>query len=208
MRNQTVLFLLTLLTLASLSWSAWGEEVSGAESAAMAFVEQHHQELADLLKQLKKTNRKDYDSAIRDLGRTQERLEKFQARQPDRYAAEVEIWKLESRVRLLVARFVSAMDEQTRDEIQRLIQDRNAIRARLLREDRDRMAARLEKLDESLREIESAGDRLAAEEAERLLRSARSHARPGKAPVATGSPVPGDTVRLKSGPKSKVPETK
>lgn len=211
MRTRPPLSLLTLLTLLSLSIPAVADVAPAAESSAMAFVEQHHPELADLLKQLKKTNRKDYDAAVKDLTRTWERLEKIRAKQPDRYTAEVEIWKLESRVRLLVARFVSSMDEQTREEIQRLIRDRNAIRARLLREERDRMAARLERLDESLRELESAGDRLAAEEAERLLTSARSHARPAKAPAATESPVPGDAVRLKSGksgPKSKAPETK
>src|SRR6478736_3014044 len=50
------------------------------EAAAMAFVKQHHPELADLLTMLKAGNQKEYEKAVRELYRTSERLAQIQER--------------------------------------------------------------------------------------------------------------------------------
>ncbi|MCA8996387.1 MAG: hypothetical protein KDA80_05375 [Planctomycetaceae bacterium] len=149
------------------------QERSEREVAALKFARKHHRELAVLLDQLKQMDENGYDSAINELARTAERIAKLEARQPERYQAEIEIWKLDSRIRLLVAR--SAADPMAAQaEVEQLLNKRNAVRLELLKLDRDRLAERLKKLEESIGNYEDKGDQIAQQEAERLLRSVRT----------------------------------
>lgn len=143
---------------------------------ALEFARQHHPELADLLIQLRKRDEKGYEAATRELFRTADRLERLQQRQPERYESELAIWKIDSRVRLLVARSVAEMDEATRSEIQSLLMQRNQLRAEQLREERDRLTTRIDRIDDSLQRLEHESATLAEQEADRLLKAARNQA--------------------------------
>ena len=74
------------------------------EAAVMTFVKQHHAELAELLVQLKASNSKEYEQAIRELFRTSERLAQIQERDMPQYELELKHWQVQSRVQLLSAR--------------------------------------------------------------------------------------------------------
>lgn len=144
------------------------------EAAAVTFAKRHHPELAQLLESLKKMDSKRYDAAIQDLFVTSERLAKIQSRTPDRYAADLKIWKLDSRIRLLAAQSVAGMPEARRAELKQLLLDRHAVKVAQLETDRAKLAARLEKLDESIGQLRDQGDELADKEIERLLKSVKT----------------------------------
>jgi hypothetical protein len=155
--------------------------LSDREQIALDFAQRHHPELAALLPQLRQRDRHAYESAVKELVRTSERLEKLQTRQPEKYEAELAIWKLDSRIHLLVARAVSAGDDSSHDEILSLVQQRNELRIRQLEQERERLSARTTRLKESISQLRSGGSALAESETERLLKSAESRTK-GKKP--------------------------
>ncbi|MCA8990383.1 MAG: hypothetical protein KDA88_00295 [Planctomycetaceae bacterium] len=141
------------------------------EAAAMTFAKRHHPELASLVETLKKRDAAGYESAVRELFRTSERLAKLQPRFPDRYSSELEIWKLDSRIRLMAAQSVSGMPEAQRAEMKKLLLLRQEIRLAQVVAERKKLAQRLEKLDESISQLQQQSDELAEKEMDRLLRS-------------------------------------
>ncbi len=147
------------------------------EAAAVTFAKRHHPELASLLESLKKKDVKRYESAIQELFRTSERLTKVQSRTPDRYAGELEIWKLESRIRLLAAQSVSGMPESRRAELKQLLLAQQIIKREQLEVEHAKLTARLEKLNESLTQYREHSDELAEQEMDRLLKSVKSQAK-------------------------------
>lgn len=146
------------------------------EAAARLFAERHHPELAALLDQLRATNRREYDKAIQELFATSERLARMMGRFPERYELELAVWKVNSRIRLLAARSAMNEDAGKRDALKQLLLEKNDLRLQLLQYDRERVAARLERLDASITELQNNGDAAAEQELERLLKSARSRA--------------------------------
>lgn len=141
------------------------------EAAAVTFAGKHHPELAELLTQLKKTNPAEYDKAIQELFKTSERLTRTQERMPDRYEHELQAWKVDSRIRLLVARLSMSDSPALEQELKALLLERIDIRTRQNQQERDRLAARLEKLDETLADIRQGRDASAEKEFNRLKSS-------------------------------------
>lgn len=166
------------------------------EAAALTFANLHHPELASLLEQLKSSNPKGYRSAVQELFAQSERLARLQARTPERYESELTLWKLDSRIRLKAARSAMSDASETREELKALLLERNDLRLSLIKQDRERQAARLEKLDASIQQMEQNREQAADNELERLLNTARNrvkNVRPrttkqAVSPDATGSP--------------------
>lgn len=152
------------------------------EASALGFAKEHHRELHTLLLQLREMDRRQYQSAIEELSRTNERLARSQERQPDRYASELEIWKIDSRVRLLVARSVAGMEEETRAQLKSLLIQRNLVRTAQLKSDHEKLQERLTRLQEQITQLEDAPEEAAERELQRLMRSVRS--RPSVTPPA------------------------
>jgi hypothetical protein len=127
------LLAVALSAVAALGWiaTAWGEEPKTAphaekargaearpargakplpaftparEAAAMSFVAQNHPELRRLLRTLAESDAEAYQSAVRELFADSERLADVQAKDPELYAVELELWRLGSRTKLMVAR--------------------------------------------------------------------------------------------------------
>jgi hypothetical protein len=173
------------------------------EAAALTFAGMHHPELATLLEQLKSSNPKGYRSAVQELFAQSERLARLHTRTPERYEAELALWKLDSRIRLKAARSAMSDAAETREELKALLLERNDLRLSLMRQDRDRQAARLEKLDASIQQIEQNREQAADNELERLLNTARNrvkNVRPRAAKEAV-SPNSGES-RSKNGNSS------
>lgn len=158
------------------------------EAAALTFAGRHHPELVSLLNQLKQRDAKKYQAATTELFRTSERLARYQDRQPDRYQTELETWKIDSRVRLLVARSVKGMEEETRQQVRELLMQRNDLRREQLIRDRDKLQERVARMNEQIVQLKDENATLADRELDRLLRTANGR-RPAKTAPSSESPA-------------------
>lgn len=77
------------------------------ETDAIAFVQEHHPELVSLLQSLKAMRQKEYETAIREIVRTRKRLESLAKRDAETHAMELDAWKLQSKIDLLIARGIA-----------------------------------------------------------------------------------------------------
>ena len=144
---------LTCVVLTGLSWADTTPTISGkAEAAATEFARTHHPELASLLETLKTNAPSEYRSAILDLDKAREKLEKSREKTPERAAIELAEWKVNSRIRLLVARMSMGGDTTLEADLKAALHERADLRVQLLADERDRLRRRLEKLDETIAE--------------------------------------------------------
>ena len=121
-----------------------------SRAAAMAFAAKHHPELADLLKVLRKADTQHYETALRELAYHAERLGKMAERKDERYAVPLDLWKLESRFRLLVARLTMAGDEEIDAKVRPMLVERARLKRILLQMEEKRAVTRLERLREQI----------------------------------------------------------
>ena len=77
------------------------------EEDSITFVQENHRELVTLLRSLKTMRQKEYEVAIREIGRTKKRLESLVKREPELHAMELEAWKLKSQMDLLLAKGIA-----------------------------------------------------------------------------------------------------
>lgn len=129
-----------------------------AEAAAMEFAKTHHPELASLLEQLKTNAPSEYRSAMIELDKARERLEKSREKTPDRADLELAEWKVNSRIRLLAARMTMGGEPSLEADLKAALRERIDLRAQLLADERDRLRRRLEKLDETIAEQKRRAD--------------------------------------------------
>ncbi len=124
------------------------------EAAAITFVRQHHPELVDLLNQLKESKPAEYQTAIRELFQTSERLAQLREQDPQRYELELTAWKVKSRLQLLAARSAMSADKAFEDQLHTALTEQADIRLKLMKLDRDRTADRLEKLNKNIEQYQ------------------------------------------------------
>lgn len=146
------------------------------EAAALTFAKRHHPELASLLEVLKTRPRDGYDDAVRDLFRTSERLTKLKARSPERYELELQLWKVDSRIRLLAARLVMEDNDELRGQLRELLREKTHVREALLRDDRTKAAAKVEKLDSDIAALRADPETSVDQDLEKLLKAAKATA--------------------------------
>jgi hypothetical protein len=120
------------------------------EAAALTFVNLHHPDLALLLAQLKNSQSDQYERAIRELFRTSENLAQLQEREPQRYEFELESWRLNSRIQVLVAKLTMGPDPEIEDQLREALRAQADLRIRQQQATRDRAAERLGQLDKEL----------------------------------------------------------
>jgi|GEM_PF-383886 len=151
------------------------------EAAAMTFVRVNHPELAALLEQLKLSDNAEYQRAIRELFVSSERLAQLQERSPRRYADELELWKVNSRIQLLVARLAmmpeaDAADSPLKNELRPAVEAQVELRRAQLAADIDRATSRLAELQDEARKLDRDQATLVDKRISSLLREAsRSH---------------------------------
>lgn len=121
-----------------------------SEAEALAFAREHHPELAHLLDALRGMERRHFDEALKELTREVERLVRMQERDPDRYPLSLELWKLDSRIRLEVARFSTSKNEDFTDRLKPLVHQRREVRLQLLELERSKAMERIARLDDQL----------------------------------------------------------
>ncbi len=161
------------------------------EVAVLEFARSHHAELAGLLESLKNNAPNEYQSAIIDLDRTRERLERSRKSNPERYELELAEWKASSRIRLLAARLAMGGDTTLEAELKVALRERYDLRIQLLQEERLRLQKKVTKLEESIAEQERRRADLLEKEFTTLQKGAGlaadrkpRPAKPGEAPSA------------------------
>jgi len=149
-------------------------QAASREKVARRFAAEHHPELARLLGELAKQDRKQYDAAITDIHRAIDRMEKYREKQPERYETTLEDWKLSSRIRLAVARMSLTKDPELEAQLRELVAARQQLRLKPLRTEAERIESRLEKIRTTIAEHDANPEAAVEKELTVLLRSVRS----------------------------------
>jgi len=140
---------------------------------SLAFARAHHPELAKLVSRLKGAgNRSAYDKAVLELFRTAERLERAKAANPKRYEMLLELWKLESQARLMVAQQTMKPDPDRAARLKQTLRKRAELRREMLSADIKRSRERIDRIEIQLKALENL-DAAADRELRRLKRSAK-----------------------------------
>jgi len=120
------------------------------EEAATAFVTKHHGDLLELLIHLKEGLPQEYNKAIRDLSRTNDRLEALAGRDKTRYNLELKLWQAKSGRQLLTARLRMGRDDALIQQIRETLAEEHQLQLSVFKHERERLAARMKKLDEQI----------------------------------------------------------
>lgn len=147
------------------------------ERAAFAFAEEHHPALATLVKKLRARDSDAYQSAIRELHLDSVRLVRMQDRQPVRFKTEISLWKVDSEIRLQLARFAVMGDERSEKNVRRLLAKRQSLRRKRLVGERERVTSRLTQINAQLNQSEDEQKRALDLEWSRLEKRIRPSAR-------------------------------
>lgn len=144
------------------------------EAAVMTFVERNHPQLRDLLTQLKMSQPKEYERALRELFRVTERLATIQEKDPKQHALELQAWTLQSRNQLIAARLRMARDkrkpgessddmppselqhrEELEAELEGILGQQIDVRMEIMAYERAKAQQRLEKLDKEISDLKT-----------------------------------------------------
>lgn len=131
------------------------------ETKSMEFVQSHHPELVSLLQLLKSMKRDEYEIAIRDIVRVRKRLEVLEKRDPPMYSIDLDAWKLQSKMDLLLAKAVGRDTELDTNALRNLVEQR-------IENQKKRLALELERLLERKKQITESMERIEGHEQERV----------------------------------------
>jgi hypothetical protein len=156
----------------------------------MEFATQHHPELARLLEQLEKSRPNEFVRAIRDLNKQLQQLEITREKNPTRYDAQLESWKLESQIRVLTARWSLSRDAELETQVRGLLKQRREAKMAQLKADKERLLEQQRKIDEQLTALSDPMDAQVDKEWEQLAKKAGNPKNSGK--KASGPPAAAD----------------
>jgi hypothetical protein len=158
------------------------------EAAALSFVKQHHSELGELLTQLRANNRPEYRRAINELFLASERLAAYKDRDPLKYELDLRAWKIDSRVRLLAARLAMTENDLLQAELKDLLLEKVDIQLEQQLLDRQRVAARLERLDTTIDRLRNQREDEAQKALAKVMQEVQK-SRPAKKPARASNPA-------------------
>jgi hypothetical protein len=130
-------------------------EFAAIEASAIAFVNEHHRELGSLLQLLKSMKEQEYEAAIREINKNQRRLESIAKRDTEGHSIELEAWKIQSKIDLILARAVAQSRDADPDQLRKLIRKQYDIQKKRLRHERNVLSERQKTIKESLERMES-----------------------------------------------------
>ena len=124
------------------------------ESGAIDFVKQHHPELVSLLQLLKAMKEKEYEVAIRDIDRARKRLDSLVKREPETYQIELDAWKIQSKIDLLLAKGFAQDKAFSTKTLRGLLKDQVENQEKRLKNERSSLVKRKHQIDEQLEKFE------------------------------------------------------
>ncbi len=122
------------------------------EASILEFAKREEPGLFELLRFLKQKRTASYQQALRETGRTQQKLEVLKEKDPELYEIESQLWRTRSKLSLLAAQLSVKEDGQLEKQLESLVRDlesQELARVTLLR---DRAAKQLERLDAQVKE--------------------------------------------------------
>jgi hypothetical protein len=128
------------------------------EESAIEFVTQHHSELVSLLQLLKSMKEKEYDSTIREINKVQRRLESILKRDQELFGIELDVWKTQSKIDLLLARAISQNKLPDSESLKKLVKKQSEIQRKRLRHERNGLLERQKQIKEALEKLETNED--------------------------------------------------
>ncbi len=147
--------------------------------ATMAFAAEHHPELARLLEHLKKARKSEFQRAMRELNQQMLILEKQRERNPSRYIHQLELWKTDSQIRVLVAKWSQAKDDQLEQKIRALLRYRHDAKVAQLKAEHLRLTDQLKKLESQLTAMSESQDEQLDREWEQLAKKTNANRKVG-----------------------------
>ena len=163
-------------------------------NGTMAFASEHHPELARLLEHLKKSRPNEFQRAMRELHQQVQGLEKLRERNPARHAQQLELWKTDSQIRVLVAKWSKSGDKKLEQEIRELLKQRRDAKLAQLKAERLRLSEQLQKVDSQITSLSEAHDQQLDREWEQLAKKTNANRKVGTKNVQK-SPVGSDTTK-------------
>lgn len=125
------------------------------ESLALKFVEEHDPALASLLQVLKAMKPKEYETAINEVTKTRKRLEQLQSRDKPLYEVELDGWKLQSKIDMMMARAVAKEQAINEQALRQLVKERHVNQLKRLRVEQDNLKTREKQINESLERLQN-----------------------------------------------------
>jgi hypothetical protein len=126
--------------------------------AALAFVREHHPEVADLLDRLKTNRPAQYRKAVRELSHTIQRLAQWKERDPQRHGLELRLWKLQSKAQLLSARATMSGSVVDESELRQVLAEQIDVRIALIKLQRDGAVRRVQDLENQIARLTAGRD--------------------------------------------------
>lgn len=134
-------------------------ELSESElTLTLEFAAEHHPELARLLKHLRQSRPQEFQRAARELHQQVLTLQKLRERNPVRYAHQLEVWKCDSQIRVLVAKWSRTRDESLELQIRGLLQQRRDAKLAQLQAEHARLTEQLQKVQDQIASHTEASD--------------------------------------------------
>jgi hypothetical protein len=177
--------------------AARGEKPDPArEAAALEFVRENHPELAELLEQLKAMKPDQYERAIAELSQASRTLATIKKNDEQRYRLALEAWKAKSRADLLAAELVGTPGAELESQLRTALQNQIDAEIKVQRLERETVSARLRKLDETIKNMESRRDSLVESRYQALVkkgqRARRQEAAQTAPPASAGKGKKGE----------------
>ena len=163
----------------------------------MEFVKAHHPELVTLLQLLKSMKEAEYQAAVREISKAQKRLDLYKNRDPEQYAIELESWKTQSKIDLLMARAVASGKELNLSDLRKLINKQIDLQRKRLRHERNVLSERQKTLKESLDKLESEVDDRIEQQIVSLTKRVKAKIDKEKALRAQSEPKPSRDSKAK-----------
>ena len=143
--------------------------------ATMAFASEHHPELARLLEHLRKSRSHEFQRAARELNQQIVLLEKVKEKNPARYEHQLQLWKNDSQIRVLVAKWSLSKDEAIEQQIRQLLQQRRDTKVAQLKAEQKRLIEQLQKVEKQLTTISEMPDSHIDREWEQLAKKTNAN---------------------------------
>ena len=133
-----------------------------SEEEVLEFVNEHHSELVRSIDWLREQRPDAYEKAMRSLSMQVTRLEFLKSTQSERYETELPLWKLQSRIRLLVGRQAVDPKPENLATLKELIGEELELRLNSLKMEKQAMEVAIERVRErqaeKQREIDDLSD--------------------------------------------------
>lgn len=141
------------------------------EAEAMSFIRQNHSDLVELLNQLKTTNQTQYQQAVRDLSRAATTLASTEKNDPKKYVLDLQAWQVNSQIQVLAARYAMSPSPELKEDIKAKLLEQLDLRLEQQKLDRERTAARLSRLDESISKLQESRGQEAQKALDKLTKA-------------------------------------